>query len=302
MVARKRRAGFTLIELLVVIAIIAVLIGLLVPAVQKVRESAARAQCQNNLRQCGIGLHNFHSVYQKFPAPRGFFQFFPTVQDGWCWAILPFIEQDGVYNQVNNAQTVQDFETAISHEIPTYICPSDPRGAATGAGTFSGGPTKTTGLTWYLGVEGSVSNLIVDSQGNVSDDFSIDPATWGIFQPMSPGVTIAQITDGTSNTLMIGERPPAADGGWGWWIFSDYDTILGTQNFISFYPNCPLPGLYGPGNFQNVCDSTHFWSNHTGGGNWLYGDGSVRFLPYTAAQITIPLATRGGNEVVSSEY
>jgi prepilin-type N-terminal cleavage/methylation domain-containing protein/prepilin-type processing-associated H-X9-DG protein len=297
MVRHKDRAGFTLIELLVVIAIISVLIGLLVPAVQKVRESAARAQCQNNLKQIGVALHNYHGTYKVFPQGRGD-PFGPTSPGGPLYSILPFIEQDPVYNQINNAQTLADFITAISSQIKTYQCPSDPRGNAEGKGTIVGGPVGAAGLTWYVGVEGSISNLDFSSQ---DPDDLVDPSTWGIFQPNAfPGISIAQITDGTSQTLMFGERPPSSDLNWGWWVYSDYDVLLGAQNFIDFTQlNCPLPGVFSPGKVQDPCASTHFWSLHTGGGNWLFGDGSVRFLAYTAAPLTIPMATRGLNEVVS---
>ena len=107
---------------------------------------------------------------------------------------------------------------------------------------------------------------------------------------------LASITDGTSNTLMLGERPPAADRSFGWWSYSDYDNLLATQNYINLYPNCPTPGVYGPGKITNNCDSNHFWSLHTGGGNWLFGDGSVHFLPYASAALTVPLATRPAAE------
>jgi prepilin-type processing-associated H-X9-DG protein len=129
-------------------------------------------------------------------------------------------------------------------------------------------------------------------------DAAYTPSNSGIFQANSPGVRLAEVTDGTSNTLMVGERPPAADLVWGWWASEDYDTTLATQNYLNAYSNCPTPGVFRPGNVANNCDSNHFWSLHTGGGNWLFADGSVHFLPYTAAALTIPLATRAGGEVV----
>jgi prepilin-type processing-associated H-X9-DG protein len=98
---------------------------------------------------------------------------------------------------------------------------------------------------------------------------------------------------------MIGERPPAADLVFGWWSFSDFDDLLGTKNYLSFYPNCSLPGLFSPGIVTENCSSTKFWSFHQGGGNWAFADGSVRFLPYSDQAQTIPLATRAGGEIVS---
>ncbi|OWK38186.1 hypothetical protein FRUB_07306 [Fimbriiglobus ruber] len=91
--------------------------------------------------------------------------------------------------------------------------------------------------------------------------------------------------------------PPAADLTFGWWSFSDFDDLLGTQNYLSFYPGCTLPGLYSPGNVAVNCSSTMFYSNHAGGGNWAFGDGSVRFVPYSAQPATLTLATRAGGEV-----
>jgi prepilin-type processing-associated H-X9-DG protein len=149
------------------------------------------------------------------------------------------------------------------------------------------------GLTWYVGVTGSVGQY--DANGTESADSS----TFGILQATSSGVAIPKIVDGTSYTLMVGERPPSADTGWGWWSFSDYDNLLATQNYLDMYGGCPLPGVFRPGNVTNNCDSTHFYSMHTGGANWLYGDASVRFLPYAAAPLTIPEATRNGGETVN---
>jgi prepilin-type N-terminal cleavage/methylation domain-containing protein len=186
------RLGFTLIELLVVIAIIAILIGLLLPAVQKVREAAARTKCANNLRQIGIGCHNFHDTYGYLPpsilttAARG------MADDSWAWGtlILPFIEQQNLYNTLgvvlnppNLAPTVNAVE-----QIPlsVYRCPSDVNG---------------TGLNqWYdnRAISNYVCNIAV-----------LGPAYVGVNGPVNGTPikrTLIQITDGTSNTILIGER------------------------------------------------------------------------------------------------
>jgi prepilin-type N-terminal cleavage/methylation domain-containing protein/prepilin-type processing-associated H-X9-DG protein len=284
-----KRMGFTLIELLVVIAIIGVLIGLLLPAVQKVREAAARVQCQNNLKQLGIALVNFHGSHGKFPQPRGVYAYetaYFTEWKGWPYKILPLIEQ-------NNLQAAVDanFPGNVYTNVRLFECPMDPRAGQEGRdNTYSFGNT-TAGLIWYLGVSGSL--------GVWPDGFTSTNA--GVFQANSTGVLLSDISDGASNTLMLGERPPAADLNWGWWGFSDYDNVLATQDFIGgtyLYPGCPSPGIYRRGKISNNCDSNHFWSLHEGGGNWAFADGSVHFLPYTAAAMTIPLATRAGKEPV----
>src|SRR5437868_6372782 len=127
---RRPRSGFTLIELLVVIAIIAVLIGLLLPAVQKVRESANRMKCTNNLKQLGLGLHNYHNTANKFPP--GWVRVNAATDPSWAWStfILPYIEQTNLYNRLSpDAQTMQAvFKNdlpALQTIIPVYICPTD---------------------------------------------------------------------------------------------------------------------------------------------------------------------------------
>jgi prepilin-type N-terminal cleavage/methylation domain-containing protein len=186
------RKAFTLIELLVVIAIIAILIGLLLPAIQKVREAAARSKCANNLRQIGIGCHNHHDTYGHLPPSILTTAATGMADDSWAWGtlILPFIEQQNLYNAFgvvlnppNKAPTVNAME-----QIPLsiYRCPSDVNG---------------TGLNpWYdnRAISNYVANLVL-----------LGPAYVGVNGPVN-GVqinrTLVQITDGTSNTIMIGER------------------------------------------------------------------------------------------------
>src|SRR5256885_1124466 len=120
------RLGFTLIELLVVIAIIAILVALLVPAVQKVREAAARTQCINNLKQIGLALHGYHGTTQKLPPGYSASAVYPSTAPGWGWPafVLPYLDQGSVYNQINFQQPVQN-QAVIRTMLPVFLCPSD---------------------------------------------------------------------------------------------------------------------------------------------------------------------------------
>jgi len=275
----RRRGGFTLIELLVVIAIIAILIGLLVPAVQKVREAAANTQCKNNLSQLAKAIHNYHGTFKKLPPPRDNLACF-TCPKSWVFHTLPYVEQDNMQNQATTS-----FNTAAGQNMTVLLCPSDALSNGNFSGTV-GGASGTFGLIDYLGVIGTRQDLGLG-------------ATDGIFDTSQRGIRLTDIRDGTSNTLMLGERPPAADLQWGWWSYSDFDNLLSTQNNYVAYPSCPSPHLYAKGSLGNNCDSLHFWSMHTGGGNWAFGDGSVRFIPYSGAAAVVMLSTRSGKEVVN---
>jgi prepilin-type N-terminal cleavage/methylation domain-containing protein len=290
------RRGFTLIELLVVIAIIAILIGLLLPAVQKVREAAAKMSCSNNLKQIGLGMHNYHGTYNKFMPPRGDVQnpnqnTVFTVYGGWMCDLLPFVEQDNLKKAITYYPTFNStaFFRNYNDPVKTFQCPSDPQ-------VSHPVPPGDGAMTSYLGVTGNDNNQTAQFFG----------PTNGIFDVSSLGVRLTDITDGTSNTLCVGERPPAGDFYWGWWSVSDYDCLLSVRNYVQFY-SCP-PGNCNPGVFRAPtskpidfsAESNHFYSMHTGGSNWLLGDGAVRFIPFSAQPITIPMASRAGGEVFDS--
>jgi prepilin-type N-terminal cleavage/methylation domain-containing protein len=327
MSASTRRSAFTLIELLVVMAIISTLVGLLLPAVQKVREAAHRTSCQNNLRQVGIALLSFHDAARRFPPGLGALNDgrqvsvsnfrAPTVPANlrvrsWMTHILPFIEQQNTYDAL--ALNPADATNATTYQIPTsdaagklvistYLCASEPRGGT--AVPLIGGPPRT-GLTHYAGVGG------VDS-------------SWGGRWPNSDGllfwrsrVAANDIKDGASNTLLVGERPPSKNLEFGYWHSLDtinwskggpdweFDTIqyMSNTDIAPFGLNsgspCPFPATFGPGRLDNNCDFNHFWSHHVGGAGFVFADGSVRFMLYGNAGVMNALATRAGREPISN--
>jgi prepilin-type processing-associated H-X9-DG protein len=291
--SRNPRKAITLLELMVALAIIAILTGLLLPAVQKVRTAAATVRCKNNIKQLALAAHNYHDAHEGFPAGCSY-QNGSSLQPHMSWLnrLLPYLEQEAIWQRSLIAFS-QDrfFETPphfpnLERVVTLLVCPSD--SSARSAFDFR---VFRVAFTDYLRVWGT-------DHRQMDGVFYLDSAT-----------RLSDITDGTTNTLMIGERPPSSDHNLGWWYAGwgqskdgSADMILGVRELIDsdrYRRKCPAgPYRFGPGTDSNVCDAFHFWSRHPGGANFAFCDGSVRFLTYGANSIMPALATRAGGEVV----
>lgn len=297
------RRAFTLIELLVVIAILAILIGLLLPAVQRVRESAGRARCLNNLKQMGLALHNYHDTHRALPP--GYLACGPYVNGatdtspGWAWGahLLPFLEQQNLYKQYSLSLPVSN-SLAAATVVNTFLCPSD----ITPSTAFA-----VTDNSW-----GTVCMAPPSSYAACCGSGRTTAATGnGVFYRNSQ-TRLSDITDGTSNTLFIEERAFAkVQGTWVGAISGGY------CNEGPYNPD-PAPGRLGQGaaalvlvhagtnnnpTERNLDDAA---SMHTGGSNFLFADGSVHFIrsviSHSADSLTHQaMGTRAGGEVLTSD-
>jgi len=309
---RAGRAGFTLIELLVVIAIIAILIGLLLPAVQKVREAAARTSCQNNLKQIGIAVQAFHDAngflphggtgWDRAPAyiapgqPYG-----PKDQGcGWGFLILPYMEQDTV-NKQNGAGNVNAASAnARGASIKTFFCPG--RGAPrvfTGGSWYGPGGNLPFAQTDYAGSQGTNNNGAITFHNCNWSGWT--PPAPGAFTPANDLITIANLTDGTSSTMLIGEKLLApkylagfqGDDNEGFTSGWDHDVIRRTDRQ-------PMPDTYanGPG-----WGEERFGSPHPSGFMCVFCDGSVKQISFSVSPTTFALlGQRADGQPVPSNY
>lgn len=267
----RRRKAFTLIELLVVIAIIAILIALLLPAVQQAREAARRTQCKNNLKQIGLALHNYHDVSLSFPP--GWIDQGADGNSVWNWtaAILPQLEQRALYDQLNvgNSPPVDALADPVRVELmrqplAAFRCPSD-----------TGPPLNNDPNRLNSGESLAVSNYVGNAGSNRLERFR--PDADGLYT-QNINVRIRDVTDGTSNTFAVGERA---------WNLNGFALKAGVMfmNRTAFANQTNFGAVYSLGSGQTPINCTNdnicqrgFSSQHTGGGQFLLLDGSVRFV------------------------
>jgi len=333
--AKHRRAaprgGFTLIELLVITTIIGILVGLLLPAVQAAREAARRSRCANNLKQIGLALHGYQAGEGCLPPGRlqsrdpryqvsGSPCFGPPDRS-FLVAILPFVDQAPLYDAINfNASILgpENNSTVYAAAVGIFACPSDPDSGRRRAGSLpepSPGPAPNLAQvvsTSYAAIMGTdISSARPDpNRGCLVDPQQVAKAN-GCFNDLAP-ITVASITDGLSQTMIVAEKSttilgslndpfdPLAAEHYGWWFLGDIGYTLAT----TYYP----PNAYK----VRPADDSRGWvsspsSQHPGGIQALMGDGSVRFIKDTIQSYTPPrlgvwqkLATRSGGEVINS--
>ena len=320
---KKRSNGFTLVELLVVIAIIGILIGMLLPAVQSVREAARRISCANNMRQMSLAMLNFESANQRFPSGMSADQSYLTDNSitfastlttpgvGWSCIILPFVEQQNQFDAVSTLSNgLRDTGAAFnsgegSVVLPTFICPTCPMADINPI--RAGGNAKSN----YVGIWGTV----VDPGSNGSDyddlfgifgsgtEITYDASIYDGMLFLDSQITFGDIADGASNTFLVGERDGAQIAGTtrtrraAVWIGADQSTFL---NFCL----APCSGL-NDFTINSIADNNRsillpISSQHTGGAQFGRADGSVEFVSETiAADVYEAMGTRNGRETLS---
>jgi prepilin-type N-terminal cleavage/methylation domain-containing protein/prepilin-type processing-associated H-X9-DG protein len=353
----KSHRGFTLIELLVVIAIIAVLIALLLPAVQAAREAARRAQCTNNLKQLGLGIHNYVDRVNLFP-PGALAGTWGSATSGggytWRMMILPDLEQTQEYNAFNfsigEGQSINAWATAWYTVMTVFLCPSD--GTNTGIGPYGPSGTYTVstppprpGQPAFTTLIGAMCVPNTNYNMSFGDNYAILPLSganpwetslgalttpvpgaiqrgwpgyWGTnntyngqsgtmrgFSDYTTGqvASIQSVTDGLSNTIIVGEGLPAQDANNEMYGFTG--AAAGTTMPINFYTGGSIAlGGYGTTSWSGrfSYSSRGFKSMHPGGANFLFADGHATFLKASLNPATYnALGSRAGGEVISSD-
>jgi prepilin-type N-terminal cleavage/methylation domain-containing protein/prepilin-type processing-associated H-X9-DG protein len=304
-----RHAAFTLIELLVVLAIIGVLLALLMSAVQRVREAAARAQCLNNLRQLALAMQDYHDTQGRFP-PGQFLGPYGQGCNSYCWSwlarLLPYVEQTNLFQQGKvPSQTLQSSGIA-AWQIKLFLCPSDGSswgGPRTDAGNLSGFPVGqsnykgVSGANW--GADSSLGWPVIDTywrnRGTNGSYDGLDNGDGIMFRSdYRVGVRMLDIKDGTSNTFMLGEDIPALNA-WCSWPYAN--NAYGT---CAIPPNAKPPGggAFPPSDWPNTWS---FRSRHPGGLNFAYADGSVHFITNSIdLSVYRAMATISGGEAITA--
>ena len=299
---RTRLHGFTLIELLVVIAIIAVLIALLLPAVQQARESARRTQCKNNLKQYGLGLHNYHDVHKMFPIAGQNWAVPPGI--GWQPRILPFMDQAPLFNAMNfnptagdiaaNPQRLNAYQSLMTNgqavnsvRLPYNRCPTDTSGKldSPNNGSYCGSlgsqrtPSNDSNCQPWL-----VQGVNYDNNGTADHGNTLSASQLsGMFGRLGVSIPIARVSDGTSNVLFVGEiLSDCTDHNGDVWDYNQGGNAHASTA-------CPLNNMNTCPNSRRItnaaCTAQSNWnyswgfrSMHVGGAQFLFVDGSVKFL------------------------
>ena len=303
--ARQHPWGFTLVELLVVIAIIAILIGLLLPAVQKVREAAMRTTCQNNLKQLGLGMHNFHDAYGALPYARSGSG--PGLGNApahsWAVIILPYIEEGNLYSLFTTpiprgngtnypmlSTSVGNFNYldrsqfqatgALTHEVPTFLCPS----------------RRSAGMNIIAEATSTYAAGPVGDYGVVDGDDALNTGAFHVNDEYGIGYRLTDITDGDSNTLMIGEKHVPV-GGFGTATYSDL--CIFTEDAWSGGRQAGPRYLLALSNTSTATGVFGSW--HDGVVQFVFCDGHVQALNVSIAGTTLGyLANRADGQVIPS--
>jgi prepilin-type N-terminal cleavage/methylation domain-containing protein/prepilin-type processing-associated H-X9-DG protein len=301
---RLARSAFTLIELLVVIAIIAILIGLLLPAVQKVREAAARSTCTNNLKQIGLGMHNYHDANSKLPDGYMYRGGSGKPNYGWAVWIMPYIEQGPFYTQLNpyniplynrytSSATTTD-KQLLQMTFKVYRCPSDTGPALAQSLQFGRNNYFRVGLSNYVGCAGWSNTPHYPIKDQDSGGM-----LWG-----NSSLRLTDCIDGTSNTILVSERRYRDDHA-ATWVGAGYNSSYGNTDTLRtlFRAAFTLNFNYtAAGHPENAGKG---WSSeHTGGVNVLLTDGSVHFLRDTinAGAVLNPMSLRSDGKVFQTPW